>query len=385
MKGVYARTNQVAEVIQNIKLSLAAWKVLFIIDGKTDLEKFEHVLGLNEDELKSAINELKDLDLIQAVGEEPIAVEEEEMIAQIEEFESEEHPQAEAASELEEEAHEIEEEVDDLAKDLESFMDVELEEDNEKLIQTEEKLQEESELGDLISQIQEEQQVEETPATQESAEMEMEEIDEEDLLADLEKDLQDFMLEEEKTEEEAVQEALEEEIVQSANTSELDELLSDEILEGVEAETKKAEEPQAKPLEAPVEEPAQPAEEPAPSMKGTKTVMVVDDSVVIRKMVEIALENEPIEVISAPTGKEALSKLDEEEVHLVILDLMLPDLNGLDILKAIKAASANLPVIILTGKDSSKDLEMAKEYGADDFVTKPFKDEDLLSKVKSLL
>lgn len=115
-----------------------------------------------------------------------------------------------------------------------------------------------------------------------------------------------------------------------------------------------------------------------------KTILVVDDSIVIRKMVEIALEEENFIIETAVSGKEGLTKIDKFNPNLVILDLMLPDINGIDILKTIKA-SRGIPVIMLSGKDSPQMVEKAKANGADAFLPKPFKDEELIEKIKSLL
>ena len=115
-----------------------------------------------------------------------------------------------------------------------------------------------------------------------------------------------------------------------------------------------------------------------------KTILVVDDSVVIRKMVEIALENENYNIVSVATGKEALQYLDEHTPDLIILDIMLTDVNGLDILKAVKA-SKDIPVVMLSAKDTPRETTMAKELGADDFIPKPFKDEELVSKIRELI
>ena len=108
---------------------------------------------------------------------------------------------------------------------------------------------------------------------------------------------------------------------------------------------------------------------------------MVDDSVVIRKMVEIALENENYQIVSVPTGKDALNFLDDQTPDLIILDIMLSDVNGLDVLKAIKA-SKDIPVIMLSAKDTPRETTRAKELGADDFIPKPFKDEELVAKIK---
>jgi CheY-like chemotaxis protein len=126
------------------------------------------------------------------------------------------------------------------------------------------------------------------------------------------------------------------------------------------------------------------AKEKDKKVAGGKTIMVIDDSIVIRKMVEIALEEDDFRIVTATSGKEGMTVLDAESPDLVILDMMLPDMNGIDVLKTIKA-SKGIPVIMLSGKDSPQLIETAKGVGADDFLPKPFRDEELVEKVKNLL
>lgn len=121
---------------------------------------------------------------------------------------------------------------------------------------------------------------------------------------------------------------------------------------------------------------------------GTKRIMVIDDSVVIQKMVEIALENHPYQLSTAMKGEDAIKAIRENKPNLILLDMMLPDMSGLDVMKAIKAMGAayqNIPVIILSGKDSPQDKDTAISNGANDFLTKPFHDEDLIVKVKEYI
>jgi len=218
--------------------------------------------------------------------------------------------------------------------------------------------------------------MEEKEAPEESEEITEEletDLEENELIADLEKDIQDFMLDEDLDVEVDDPET---NIMEEEPAVETEEDLGTELdaLDDLDLGDLSAQEAPQPPV----------AEEKPPVIDGDrKTVLVVDDSVVIRKMIEIALENDPFNVVAAPTGKEALTKVDEEEISVIILDLILPDLNGLDVLKAVKASS-DIPVIILTGKDAPKEIQKAKEQGADDFLTKPFKDEDLVSKVKEL-
>ncbi|MGD9487813.1 MAG: response regulator [Calditrichaceae bacterium] len=133
-----------------------------------------------------------------------------------------------------------------------------------------------------------------------------------------------------------------------------------------------------------VEEVSAEIEQDEVSVSGKKKILVVDDSIVIRKMVEIALEDENFHIETAVSGKDGLALIDKINPDLVILDMMLPDINGIEILKAIKA-SKGIPVIMLSGKDSPQMVEKAKSEGADEFLPKPFKDDELLGKIKDLI
>lgn len=140
--------------------------------------------------------------------------------------------------------------------------------------------------------------------------------------------------------------------------------------------------------EEPKKEPAPTAVEKAAASTGAKKIMVIDDSVVIQKMVEIALENHPYQLTTAMKGDEAIKLVKETKPQLILLDIMLPDMSGLDVMKAVKALGASyqsIPIIILSGKDSPQDKDTAISNGANDFLTKPFHDEDLIAKVKEYI
>ena len=127
----------------------------------------------------------------------------------------------------------------------------------------------------------------------------------------------------------------------------------------------------------------EPAEEEIETVTGKK-IMIIDDSIVIRKMIEIALEEENYHLINAGSGKEGMDSFEKDQPDLIILDMMLPDMNGIDLLKKIKEKS-DTPVIMLSGKDSPQLVENAKEVGVNDFLPKPFEDEELVEKVKNLI
>lgn len=143
----------------------------------------------------------------------------------------------------------------------------------------------------------------------------------------------------------------------------------------------------AAPKPEPKPEPKPAAVSKAPAAAGAaggRKILVVDDSIVIQKMVEIALENESYQLTSAMKGEEAIKSAKDMQPGLILLDIMLPDMSGLDVMKAIRELGGPLdtvPIIILSGKDSHQDKDVALSSGANDFLTKPFHDEDLISKV----
>jgi CheY-like chemotaxis protein len=121
---------------------------------------------------------------------------------------------------------------------------------------------------------------------------------------------------------------------------------------------------------------------------GGKKILIVDDSIVIQKMVEIALENEHFQLSSAMKGEDGIKAAKEFQPSLILLDMMLPDMNGLDVMKGIRelgGAFTDMPIVMLSGKDSPQDKDTAINSGATDFLTKPFHDEDLISKVHEYL
>ncbi len=130
---------------------------------------------------------------------------------------------------------------------------------------------------------------------------------------------------------------------------------------------------------------AKPKATPAASGKaGGRKILVVDDSIVIQKMVEIALENEQVQLSAAMKGEDAIRIAQEFQPALILLDIMLPDMSGLDVMKQLRALGGSfesVPIVVLSGKDSPQDKDTALSNGANDFLTKPFHDEDLLSKV----
>ncbi len=114
------------------------------------------------------------------------------------------------------------------------------------------------------------------------------------------------------------------------------------------------------------------------------TVLVVDDDKEIREAIEIYLRNEGLTVLSASDGVEAIERLQENEVHLIILDVMMPRMDGISATFKIREQK-NIPIIILSAKSEDTDKILGLQVGADDYVTKPFNPLELIARVKSQL
>ncbi|MEM7031623.1 MAG: response regulator transcription factor [Chloroflexota bacterium] len=114
------------------------------------------------------------------------------------------------------------------------------------------------------------------------------------------------------------------------------------------------------------------------------TVLVVDDEANIIELARLYLEQDGFQVESALDGLEALQKIEQIEPVLVVLDLMLPELDGWEVCKRIRTKS-NLPIIMLTARDDDIDKIVGLELGADDYMTKPFNPRELVARVKAVL
>lgn len=395
MSQVFVRSDQLAEKVYDIKLYMEEWKVLFAVDGKMSVGDIIEFLGIEQTTIENGIKRLEELGLImplegetpseevEGVTEEfvPTAPEEEEeevteeMVSESEQISTKETaekiadeaaPVEKVMPEEESDAGETPENVDMHVEEsagvenesAEGFEELHLEED------TEEKKEDEQDLDRLINDL-----LTEETSSEEGEGGEEPKILGEDEIVDLESNL------DEKEQIETVESEKEEEQqqIEQNEISESD-ITSDEFQfeSGDQPEPVTAEEPEA------------PSKVHTAIDESHKTVLVVDDSIVIRKMVEIALENENYNVITVSTGKEAFSFLDEKDPDIVILDIMLPDVNGLDILKAIKARK-DIPVVMLSAKDTPKETSKAQELGANDFIPKPFRDEELITKIHDLI
>ncbi|MFN8458559.1 MAG: response regulator transcription factor [Anaerolineae bacterium] len=115
-----------------------------------------------------------------------------------------------------------------------------------------------------------------------------------------------------------------------------------------------------------------------------KLILIVDDEIRMRRFMKMNLDLEGYRVIEASNGLEALDRIREDLPDLVLLDVMMPELDGFETLRIIRETST-VPVIILTVKDDEADKVKGLELGADDYVTKPFSPRELASRIKAVL
>jgi DNA-binding response OmpR family regulator len=114
-----------------------------------------------------------------------------------------------------------------------------------------------------------------------------------------------------------------------------------------------------------------------------RTILVVDDEATLRETLVEALELEGYRAISAGDGREALAKFRTEHPDLVLLDLMLPELSGVEVCRILRAESS-VPIVMLTARDSEVDKVVGLELGADDYVTKPFSLRELTARIRGI-
>lgn len=115
-------------------------------------------------------------------------------------------------------------------------------------------------------------------------------------------------------------------------------------------------------------------------------LLVVDDEIHILELLKYNLESNGFEVVEAENGEDALSIIKSTKINGVILDLMLPGIDGLEVLRQIRQSDQkDLPVIMLTAKNEEIDAVIGLEMGADDYIGKPFRTRELISRVKSVL
>ena len=115
-----------------------------------------------------------------------------------------------------------------------------------------------------------------------------------------------------------------------------------------------------------------------------KKVLVVDDEKLIVKGIRFSLEQDDMEVTCAYDGEEALEAAKKTDFDIILLDIMLPKLTGLEVCQQIREFS-NVPIIMLTAKDNDMDKIMGLEYGADDYITKPFNILEVKARIKAIM
>lgn len=116
----------------------------------------------------------------------------------------------------------------------------------------------------------------------------------------------------------------------------------------------------------------------------SEKILIVEDDEKISRLIEMELKFEGFEVEKAFDGRDGLNKATTEKPDLIILDLMLPKMNGIEVCKRIREHS-QVPIIILTAKDGITDKVIGLDYGADDYMTKPFSNEELIARIRALL
>ena len=119
-------------------------------------------------------------------------------------------------------------------------------------------------------------------------------------------------------------------------------------------------------------------------MANASTILLVDDEDSIQTLLTYPLERDGYRVVQARDGEEALTRFAEEEVDLVVLDVMLPKLDGLEVCKRLRGEST-VPIIMLTARGDELDKVLGLELGADDYITKPFSIREFRSRVRALL
>jgi DNA-binding response OmpR family regulator len=119
-------------------------------------------------------------------------------------------------------------------------------------------------------------------------------------------------------------------------------------------------------------------------MPDSATILLVDDEESVQKLLTYPLERDGYRVVQARDGDEALSRFDAEDVDLVVLDVMIPKVDGLEVCKRLRARST-VPIVMLTARDDELDKVLGLELGADDYITKPFSIREFRSRVRALL
>ena len=113
-------------------------------------------------------------------------------------------------------------------------------------------------------------------------------------------------------------------------------------------------------------------------------ILVVDDDINTRKYIRAVLENENYIVYTAANGEEALQLMDKEYIDLVVLDIMMPKMDGITLLKTIRSKGNQIPVLMLTARSDVEDRVLGLDSGANDYLPKPFDTRELLARIRSI-
>jgi CheY-like chemotaxis protein len=342
VKQLYKRVENIDEKVKNASLPYLQWKILFLIGEHSDATEISSLLGEDVSKINDLLASLESdgfIEIVQAVKEESTAGEKKEKAEEPglgDELLIEENLVSDQEENI---VDESEEQADEQKPAASAAEEPKAAESKKDIVEVNtDFLTEDMIPVDEADKIKKREAATETDSSDEfdAADVSESETEDFDLGLDIDEDNQ---------EQEAVAEVTQKEEPAAADGTADEEIISD---------------------------------------ISKKTIIVIDDSIVIRKMIEIALEDEDFNIITAISGKEGLEIIEARKPNLVILDMMLPDMNGIDVLKAIKG-SQKIPVIMLSGKDSPQLIESAKEVGVDDFLPKPFRDEDLVGKVKNLV
>lgn len=115
------------------------------------------------------------------------------------------------------------------------------------------------------------------------------------------------------------------------------------------------------------------------------TILIVDDDIHIRELIKVYLRQEGFDVVEAGHGKEALQEMERTRIDLVILDIMMPEMDGWDLCVELRAAYPNLPLLMITAKGETGHKVKGFQLGTDDYLVKPFDPEELVVRVKALM
>ncbi|QTA88061.1 Two component system response regulator [Desulfonema magnum] len=119
----------------------------------------------------------------------------------------------------------------------------------------------------------------------------------------------------------------------------------------------------------------------------SKTVMIVDDAISIRGLVKITLENAGYQVTEASDGKDALTKISAQKIHLIIADLYMPNMNGMELIKTLKMNPRYkfIPIVVLTKENDPNMKQKGRTAGVNAWIVKPFKPKTILSVVQKII